>query len=246
MKKKIAALAVICAMIICAAGCSSAPAGAAAEAEAVSKITVSASGSVSLVPDKATVSFGVQTKEDTAEEAQSRNSESVQKVMDALKGIGVEEKSIRTTYYGMYPQYDYSEDGDQNIIGYVVTTSLSVQDQNIDGLGELLQTCVDAGINSVDNISFLCSGYDEAYKEALAKAVAASRDKAEALAAAAGKKLGETYSITEGWQDTSARYGKNVAEAAAMDISEADRSSPILQPGETEITANVTVEYKMQ
>ena len=227
------------------AGCGTA-AGAAPAAEAPAGITVSASASVRLVPDKAAVTFGVTTQESTAEEAQRKNSEAVKNVMDVLTGRGIEEKSIRTNYYNMYPQYDWSENGEQRIIGYVVTTSMSVQDQDIEDLGKLLSACVAAGINNVENVSFLCSGYDEAYRQALAQAVAASREKAEALAAAAGKKLGEPITITEGWQDTSARYGKT-ANMAAFSVEEAARDSagPILQPGETEIVANVTVTYRM-
>ncbi len=247
MKKTITAACAALALALVLTGCGAASAGTASAAEPAAEITVSASAGVRLIPDKATVTFGVTTQEATAEEAQSKNSEAVKNVMDVLTAHGVEEKSIRTNYYNMYPQYDWSDDGEQRIIGYVVTASLSVQDQNIEELGKLLSACVAAGINNVENVSFLCSGYDEAYRQALAQAVAASREKAEALAAAAGKRLGEPVTITEGWQDTSARYRKTV-NTAAFSVEEAamDSAGPILQPGETEISANVTVTYRMQ
>ncbi len=191
-------------------------------------ITVTASGTVKLVPDKATVSFGVSTQEQTAEQAQSKNSEAVNKVIDVLTERGVEAKSIRTTNYNMYPQYDYSEKGEQRIIGYVVRTSMSVQDQDIDDLGKLLAACVAAGINQVDSVNFLCSGYDEAYSEALTQAFDAARAKAATLAAAAGKKLDDAVTITEGWQDTSARYGKSVQAAGyVMNEASADAMAPL-------------------
>ncbi len=245
---KTAASAMLCsALILGLAGCGAAGAGAAPAAAPVEEVTVSASGTVRLVPDKASVSFGVTTQESSAELAQSKNSEAVQQVMDVLTGRGVEEKSIRTVNYNMYPQYDYSELGEQRIIGYVVYTTMCVEDQEIDDLGRLLSACVAAGINSVDNVSFFCSGYDEAYRQALREAVEASRDKAEILAAAAGKKLGEALSITEGWQDTSARYARSVNAYGAMKTEAAmDMAAPSFQPGETEITANVTVSYRMQ
>ncbi len=232
------------ALVMGLTGCGASASVAASSAEPVQEITVSASGTVRLVPDKATVSFGVTTREATAELAQSRNSEAVKNVMDVLVSRGVEEKSIRTSSYNMYPQYDWSEGGEQRIIGYVVTTSMSVQDQNIEDLGTLLSACVAAGINNVDNVSFLCSGYDEAYRQALAQAVEASREKAEALAAAAGKELGDPISITEGWQDTSARYGKSANAAFAAEAA-MDAAAPALQPGESEIVASVTVAYGM-
>ena len=227
-------------------GCGAASAESAPANEPVSEVTVSASSTVRLAPDKATVSFGVTTQEQTAELAQSKNSEAVQNVIDVLTGRGVEEKSIRTTYYSMYPQYDWSDGGEQRIIGYNVTTSMSVQDQNIEDLGTLLSACVAAGITNIDNVSFLCSGYDEAYRQALAQAVADSRLKAEALAHAAGKTLGEPVTITEGWQDTSARYGQASGMAFSVEAAkDTAAAAPSLQPGETEIVANVTVTYRM-
>ena len=250
MKRTTAAAlcAAIClVMIFALSGCGTAAVAASPAAAAEEQITVSASAVVRLVPDKATVYFGVTSQEATAEEAQRKNSEAVNQVIAVLTGRGVEEKSIRTTNYSMYPQYDWSEYGEQRIVGYCVTTSMSVADQNIEDLGALLSACVAAGINDVDNVSFLCSGYDEAYRQALAQAVAASRDKAEALASAAGKKLGDAVSVTEGWQDTSARYGKTVNTAAAYGMEPvADAAAPILQPGETEISASVTVVYAMK
>lgn len=272
MKRKLTTVCVLLclAMIVGLAGCGTAPTAAAPLAdgtaptaaapsgngtaltaaapsgEAVSEITVSASGTVRLVPDKATVSFGVMTQEQTAELAQSMNSEAVKNVIEVLTGRGIEEKSIRTAYYSMYPQYDWS-DGNQRITGYNVTTTLTVQDQNIEDLGTLFSACVAAGVNNVDSVRFLCSGYDEAYRQALAQAVAASKDKAEALAQAAGKTLGEPITVTEGWQDTSARYGLNAEVPLAMEKAAAqDVSGPSFQPGETEITANVTVTYGMK
>ncbi len=231
-------LALSCAVILGMSGC-----GAATAAE--KQITVSAAGTVRLVPDKAAVSFSVTTQEKTAELAQAGNSEAVNRVMEVLTARGVEEKSIRTVNYSLYPRYDWSESGEQRITGYTVTTSMTVQDQDIDKLGALLSACVEAGINNVDNVSYLCSGYDEAYQQALAQAVEASRIKAEALAAAAGGRLGAAVTITEGWQDTSARYSTAMNSAVSAKEALFDAGGPSFQPGESEITASVTVTYSM-
>ena len=132
------------ALILGLTGCGASVSAAAPAAEGAAVITVSASGSVRLVPDKASVSFGVTTQAASAEEAQRLNGESVDRVIAVLTGRGVEEKSIRTSGYSLYPQYDWSEGGEQRIIGYSVTTSLSVQDRDIEELGALLSACVAA------------------------------------------------------------------------------------------------------
>lgn len=224
-------------------GCAAAAAPSAAQSEQT--VTVSAVGTVRLTPDRAAVSFGVTSREDTAALAQSKNAEAVDRVIGVLTDRGVEEKSIRTANYYLYPQYDWSETGEQRIIGYVAATTLTVSDQELAGLGTLLSACVEAGVNQIDNVSFLCSGYDEAYRQALAQAVEAARDKADALARAAGRTLGEPITLLEGWQDTSARYRVTAGMAFSTAEAAMDAGGPDFQPGETEIQANVTVTYRM-
>ena len=63
---------------------------------------------------------------------------------------------------------------------------------------------------------------------------------------AAGKKLGDVVAVTEGWQDTSARYGKGSMTSGTFAMETAlDAGAPVIQPGETEISASVTVTYCM-
>ena len=73
----------------------------------------------------------------------------------------------------------------------------------------------------------------------------AARKKAEVLAKAADRILGDVQSITEGYQNTSARYvNKSIAiEEAAMDTA---AESVSLNPGDSEITASVTVTYYLK
>ena len=255
MKKSMLALVLLAALMLNLCACGQAFTVSAAEVEkpaqteeAASKaeITVSASGTVTLVPDKASASFAVVTEEATSEEAQKKNNEIVNKVMETLKSMGVEEKSIRTTGYDLYPRYDYTPGEKERIIGYTLTTSVTVTDQDLDRVGSVISACIKAGANRVNNVRFLCSGYDEAYLQALTKAMEASKLKADTLAAAAGRTLAEAVTISEGWQDTSARYGRNVSVPMAAEEAAFDSAAVSMQPGETEITANVTVTYRMK
>ena len=170
--------------------------------------------------------------------------EAVKNVIAVLTERGVEEKSIRTTGYNMYPQYDYSDASGQRIVGYSVCTSMRIQDQALEDVGKLLSDCVAAGINNIDQVSFLCSGYEEAYRQALTQAVKNAEQKAGVLAEAAGKTLDGAISISEGWQDTSAKYNRsNSIALAAMDSL---AYGPSFMPGESEISANVTVTYRIK
>jgi len=204
-------------------------------------ITVSASGKVTAVPDMATITFSITTEGKDVKTAQDKNSQDANKVVEKLNELGVDKKSIKTSNYNIYPQYDYDAQVGNRISGYTVDTTLTVSDIKIEDAGNVISQCVDAGINSMNNISYFCSGYDDAYNEALKEAVANADVKAQALAEASGKKIVEIKNISEGYQNTSLQYRsgsvmKNSLEAA---------SDAVIMPGESDIEANVTVTYSI-
>lgn len=204
-------------------------------------VTVSAVGKVSVVPDMAEISFGISTEDTDVKSAQSKNSQDTQKVIDKLKELGIDESSIKTSYYDIYPQYDYDADGGNQISGYNVSTTLTVSDLKISDAGNIISQCVDAGINNMNNISYFCSTYDDAYNEALTEAVKAADKKAEILAEASGKTLGGTKSITEGYQNTTYEY-RNTKSAS---FEAAAGTDAVIMPGETDVEANVTITYTL-
>lgn len=209
------------------------------------EITVSASGTFRLVPDMASVSFSLTTQEKTAEQAQKKNSDEVQKVLKVLKDQGIDEKNISTSNYRMDAQYEYSDNGNAKIVGYNVCTSMMVNNQKIENMGKIMSDCVAAGVNSIDNVVFMCSEYDAMYQQALQQAVEASKTKAEKLVMAAGKNLGDIVAIVEGDQTSSSQYLQTENISYAVEAA-ADTIGPALCPGELEVRANVTVIFQMK
>jgi len=207
-------------------------------------ITVNASGTAKAVPDKAEISFGVTTRSATADGAQEENAKTIETVIDHLKKRGVDEKSIQTSNYNLYPDYDYNGKTPK-ITGYQVQTTLTVSDQDIDEAGDIVAECIKLGINDVNNFRFYASNYDDAYEEALAAAVKAADKKAAVLAASADGELGRVLSISEGYQNTAYRYAKSnyAMEEAAADMASGFGMS--VMPGEADITAQVTVTYQL-
>lgn len=208
-------------------------------------VTVNASSEVKAVPDRASFSVDVVVQGETAEDAQSAASEPVDAVMAALSKLGIEDKSIQTTYTGVSPLYDWSGET-QRIVGYESRTSITVSDVAVDDVTAAMEACVTAGATSTSGPNYYASSYDDAYAQALAQAIEASRAKAAVMAEAAGVSLGEVVSITEGYQNTSYRY---VESAAAMEMAvtadEAGAGAAKLAPGEVSIEAQVTVTYAL-
>lgn len=245
--RKLAEMAAVLGLTMAVAGTFPAAAG---ESDDDKTVTVTASGIVMEVPDMAEVTFSVESGAEEAEEAQTKNTEDVEKVMEALTGLGVDEKSVQTSDYYMDPQYDYDQDP-AKLVGYRVRTTLTVSDLKIGDTGKILGAVVDAGVNDIGGVTYTCSTYDEKYQEALKEAVKAAKAKADTLTSAAGASTGKVVAITEGWQDTSARYQASYDSGAVMESAKAssdtaDYQSVDMNPGSMQIQANVTVTYEIK
>ena len=209
-----------------------------ADGQQANVITINSTSEVRVVPDKASLSLEVLVQGKTAQEAQDAAADPVNAVLDALKVAGIPEKDVQTTYAGVSPIYDWSGETER-ITGYESRTSLQVGGVDVDDVSSLMEACVAAGATSVSGPSYYASGYDEAYEQALAEAVEASRGKASAVAKAAGVTLGDVVAVQEGYQNTTLRY----EEAATADMAMGDGAEMKIAPGEVSIEAQVTVSY---
>ena len=73
-------------------------------------ISVTGIATDSVEPDLLTVRLGIETRGDTAAEAMSANSEMMNKVIETLNSIGVQESEISTSSLNLHAQYEYVED----------------------------------------------------------------------------------------------------------------------------------------
>ena len=257
--------AIVCTSILSITGCASAAnpsdkssitttvaqaqetASAAAAVSSQDTVTVSAKGSTRAIPDRAELHFGIRTQAETAEKAQQDNSSNVDAVVKVLTQNGIREEDIQTSMYDVSPQYDWNTGDGTNVIGYSAFSSLSVKNVPIDDAGKLITACTEAGANEFNGISYSCTQYESLYAEALKDAVAAAETKAKVLAEAAGRDLGDVKAIVEGYQDmTFANNSEKVYAASGMGAAEDSAPAANIQPGQAEITANVTVTYTLQ
>ena len=210
------------------------------------RITVSGMEEVKAVPDIAQIRYSVYTQAATAQACQEENAKNVNQTLETLKGLGVEEKSIQTSDYGMSPIYDWNS-GKQKITGYQMNTSITVSDIPVENAGKIITDSVASGVNELDSVQYLCSDYDEKYQEALKKAVEMARSKADAMAEAAGMTVVKAVNISEDGYYPYARYNTISASAKQMMAvtEDADAGMGVL-PGEVSIEAQVSVTFEME
>jgi len=162
-------------------------------------ITVEGSGIVTVSPDEASVSVGVQTQAATAATAQSEASAAMTRIIAAVKTAGVADADLATQWISLQPQIDYSASGKSpaTVTGYQATQSLQVTVRHLDQTGAIIDAAVTAGANQVGGVSFSLADPTAVTIQARTAAMADAKARAQTLAQAAGVALGAPLSITE-------------------------------------------------
>jgi uncharacterized protein YggE len=203
-------------------------------------ITVTGTGAVTLTPDIAYISIGVQNQDESAAVALDDNSTKVQAVITAIKDFGIAEKDIQTTNFSVYPQPVNDANYNQIGVTYVVSNTVYVTVRDLTVLGDLLDTSVRAGANTIGSISFDVADKSAALSQARQVAVAEARKQADELVSATGVKLGEVQTIS--YYDSTPSPVSYDTRAMSL---EAAPSVPV-QAGSMQITTTVTIVYGLK
>ncbi|HEV2718763.1 MAG TPA: SIMPL domain-containing protein [Thermoanaerobaculia bacterium] len=207
-------------------------------------VSVTGSGRVTLVPDRFTFNVGVQTMAPAVDAAVNENNERVAKVIAALKAAGAKAEEIQTSGFSIYPQQDYSQQGQPpRLLGYQVNNTITVRKKEIASASKLLQVAIGAGVNTASGLNFEVSDPTRGRDQGLKAAFDDARGKAALLARAAGRALGRVTNITEGTDVTPQprpMMGRVMA-AKAEAVSEVP-----VESGTQELTFTVSVVFELK
>ena len=216
-----------------------------AAALAETKITVNGTGEVCVSADTAIISLGVNARDKDVLKAQQQVNETIAAIRAALIEQGVKEENINTDFINIYPLYDYSNDQEQ-LAAYNASSTLAIKVTDMESVGALIDVCFAAGANTLNGISFSASDTEEAKTEAMKKAVADAKKKAEILAEASGLKITGIEIISEGGVYS---YQNNVGNVYArgmddvVEEAEADAGT-VVQSAKLIVSASVSITFE--
>ncbi|MEK4508193.1 SIMPL domain-containing protein [Paenibacillus sp. FSL K6-2524] len=207
-------------------------------------INVVGSGEISVKPDIAYLSIGVQTEAATAKEAQSANAAKIAKLNTLLKDTWkINAKDIQTGQFYVQPNYTYTEKEGQKVKGYTAQHTLQVSYRDLDKIGQLLDAASTAGANVINNIQFATENPDQFEEQVIQKAMANANMKASAIAKAANRQVGIVLTVTQS-SSGPAVYNQNyVMKEMAMDTGGA---STQIEAGEIKVNTTLSVTYEMK
>ncbi|MCA1642095.1 MAG: SIMPL domain-containing protein [Acidobacteria bacterium] len=207
-------------------------------------ITVTGEAEVLVVPDEVVFDLTVQTLNKELRLAKAQSDERLKKLIDLTRRFKVDPKDVQTDYIKLEPRYR-GNDESRLFIGYSVRKDLVFTLRDVTRAEELLSEILESGITRVNGVRFQTSQLRKYRDQARASAIRAAQEKATALTAEIGQRIGKAYSIEETTAPTRGYYAPNVQNIIEMSGSEAPASEGTLSLGQIKVTARVTVRFEL-
>jgi uncharacterized protein YggE len=183
-------------------------------------LTVVGTGTVEAQPDIVYLTLGVDLQADNAATVVTDASGRMDRILAALQAAGIAEEDIHTASYNLWveQQYDPRTGERTGVLVYHIMHTVRVTLRDIEQVGTVLASAVEAGANSVNEVSFSVADPDSLASEARAQAIADAQQRAQEMAGALGVTLGKVVSVSEsgGYTPTPVSYrGEGAVEYAA-------------------------------
>jgi uncharacterized protein YggE len=219
-------------------------------------LQVNGTAVVYVTPDRATVQLGVQSNGLTPDAVHEENLRAIQRVITAVKSLGVELKYITTDHYIINPVYsDYSS---LVIQGYRIDNTVSITLNNVALTDDVILNALKSGANEVRDVQFYTSELRKYRDQARDLAMQAAGEKAIALASAANAKTGcilsaseniisQYYGFWRGGRDLG-NWAQNViqnASPASGAVQSLGDGSPV-SLGQIAVQAQITASYSLK
>ena len=162
-------------------------------------VTVEATGSVKVVPDAVQFSFSVFAVEATSSSALGRANTLASAARHALDESKIKKQDIATPSVTIYPEYSYSQDGVQKLIGFRANQSFVVTLRDTDQAGDVVDAVV-ASVGTdltIDTLTPILLDSNDAADQARENAIKLAKRKAEDYADLLGVNLGSIISVRE-------------------------------------------------
>jgi uncharacterized protein YggE len=211
----------------------------AAEAAATRYITVSAQGTVKVVPDAVRINATATSVAASSKEALAATAKTSTAVRAALKTAKIDTKDIATQSVTVYPEYKYTNDGGSTLTGYRASQSFTITVRAADTAGSLVDALVVAGGDSlqINGATPFVLDSTQSLEAARAAAVKSAKAKATSYAKLMGVKLGKVIYLVENSAPTN--------YTPVMAVAKAEADATVIDLGQQDVSISVTVQWSL-
>ncbi|MED5387745.1 MAG: SIMPL domain-containing protein [Pseudomonadota bacterium] len=200
-------------------------------------ITVSGNGEIAAQPDIFRVVATAREQGDDIAAMKSRVDEAVADMLDLADDLDIEEKQVRASDLHVQPQWQYQPE--RKLIGHQVSREVIFRASGLDTYTQLLDGLAKQGVRDIRPAGTEVSNAQALSNQALSRAVADARQRAETLAEAAGRDLGKAIQIQ-------AQDFQPPQPVMMMARSKDSGSADSYRPGETDISARVQITFELE
>jgi uncharacterized protein len=203
-------------------------------------ITLSSTGSVTVVPDAVRINANVTIVAGSTKEATAATATAAAAVRVALLANGIAKADIATQSISVYPEYEYTQERGSQIIGYRATQNFVVKVKKADTAGVVVDAVIAAGGDAVQlqGVTPFVSDTSKAIESARTVAVKSAKSKAKSYAKLLGIKLGRVNYLVEDSSPIAYRPIMALGKAA-------DSQATVVDLGEQEVSVSVTVQWAL-
>lgn len=178
-------------------------------------VYVGADGKFEAAPDTAQIQFSVSAQDDTSQVAFQRASKNVDQVRQVLRANGLDPKAATVGFLSTQPIYEWKPK--QRVIGYRVTTDVTLKLKDFSKVGPITQQVADANVSETQTLSYTLENIDDAKNRAVEDAYRRARNSAETIARASGRTLGDlSYASVDTFENPRPMMTRMARPMAAM------------------------------
>lgn len=133
--------------------------------------------------------MNVAAQDDSSQAAYQRASKDVEQVRQVLRANGLDPKTATVGFFSVQPLYEWKPK--QRVIGYRVTTDITLKLKDFSKIGTITQQLADANVSETQTLNYILENMDEAKNKAVADAYRKARNSADTIAQASGRALGD-------------------------------------------------------
>ena len=207
------------------------------QAAPVRYISVSSVGTVKVTPDAVRLNASVSTISKVSKDALAAANVAASKFRAAILANGIDKKYLASTTLTVYPEYNYTQDAGNVLIGYRASQSFEVVIRNAAKAGEIVDAVVaSAGdLLAINGVTPFVYDNTKATEAARNSAVKNAKAKAASYAKLLGVKIGKIIYLQESSAPSS--YPIMMAQAKASD------ESTSIDLGQQDVTVSVATRW---
>jgi len=209
-------------------------------------VYVGADGKFEAAPDTAQIQMNVSVQDDSPQAAYQRASKNVDQVRQVLRANGLDTKLATIGFYSVQPIYEWKPK--QRVIGYRVTTDVTLKLKDFSKIGPITQQLAEANVSETQTLNYILENMDDAKNHAVEDAYRRARNSADTVARASGRTLGDlSYASVDTFENpriVMPRMARAMAAAAPNATTPAPTED--FTPQNVTVTAHVNALFNLK